>query len=67
MMMPSTVSYHSDTEPIGFTAVHRVVMAAEAAGWPTKAAFEAAAQLLCHGAAPAEAVEMFERCRRWVQ
>ena len=50
-----------------FAAVHAVACAAEAAGWPARAAFEAGMLLRLAGVATGHAVAMFHHASRVTQ
>jgi hypothetical protein len=47
-----------------FQAVDSITRAAEAAGWPSKQAFECGMQLVCHGTTVGEARALFEHAAR---
>jgi hypothetical protein len=64
MPMMNTVT---DVHHVSIAPIHMLVAFAVAARWPSKAAFEAAMLLLCHGVTVAEARAMFDHCERWRQ
>jgi hypothetical protein len=64
-MMPD--NEFAEQSPIGFGDVHRVVLAAESAGWPTKAGFECALLMLCNGVSVAGAERAFLDAARRIQ
>ena len=50
-----------------FLAVHQITVAAQAAGWPSRSAFEAAMHLRIHGVTVAEAQALFDQAARVTQ